>query len=248
MSACWIALGGNQGSVAETFRQSLALLDQTPGVSVVCDSRAYTTAPVGTDSGGQFLNAAAELETSRSPLELLGLLQSVETQLGRQRTRRWGPRTLDLDLLFYDQEVLDSDQLTIPHPHLWYRRFVLDPLVAIAPDLLHPQHQITVSQLRERLLVRPLPCALIGGDQDERHALQRELIAAHPQIIWLVNQLDAAWLVFNLEGSSRSAESTIAANARVINLASFPTPPRESIRDVLTAALDAAHVISQTVR
>ncbi len=244
MTACWIALGGNEGSVAETFREALTLLDQTPGLSVVCNSLAYTTAPVGTDSGPQFLNAAAELETSLDPLELLRRLQSVETQLGRIRTLRWGPRTLDLDLLFYDQQIFTSETLTIPHPHLWYRRFVLDPLVEIAPDLLHPQHQLTISQLRQKLLVRPLSCSLCGGNADERHALQNEFIAIDPRVTWLTNQVEAAWLVFSLDVNSLSAGPASLADARVINLNTFPTPQRETIRDVLTAALDAAHVVN----
>ncbi len=275
MSACWIALGGNLGSVAETFQRALTQLDQTPGLSLVQRSHEYTTAPVGTNSGEQFLNAAAEFETSRSPMELLGILQSVETQLGRQRTLRWGPRTLDLDLLLYEQQVLNSATLTIPHPHLWYRRFVLNPLHEIAPDLVHPQHQLTISTLRQRLLVRPLPCLLCGGDATERQSLQAEMATAFPQTIWLEDQPESAWLIFSMDpqgsvattappltkGGQGGLESLSATESsseirtpqpgsisthstRIIHLHTFPTPPRESLRDILTAALDAARIAS----
>lgn len=232
------------GAVADTFQQALALLNQTPGVSVVQTSRTYTTAPVGLNAGHEFLNAVAELRTSRSPLELLKVLQSIETQLGRNRTIRWGPRTLDLDLLLDEQTVLDSAELTIPHPHLWYRRFVLDPLVEIAPDVLHPVHQLTLAELRRQLLVRPLPCRLQGGGDDERLALQFELSQAFPQIVWRTDHVEFAWLVFSL--GEDSGEKTSSANAlsaaRVIDLSRFPTAARETMRDILTSALDSARV------
>lgn len=248
MSACWIALGGNVGAVAETFQGALGLLDLSPTISVVRVSQNYTTAPMGMNAGDAFLNAAAELETALTPLELLHRLQSVETHRGRIRTSRWGPRTLDLDLLLYDQRVLASTELTIPHPHLWYRRFVLDPLVEIAPDILHPQHQLTLAELRQRLLVRPLPCLLQGGAPDERLALERELSQAFPAVVWSNDHPEAAWLVFSLDPRPLAAAPVVStqAAARVIHLSDFPTPPRESLRDILTAALDSARVADHT--
>lgn len=244
MSACWIALGGNVGDVAQTFQRALARLNRASGVAVVQRSRTYTTAPVGTNSGTQFLNAVAELRTSLSPQKLLTVLQSIETELGRIRSLRWGPRTLDLDLLLYDQQVLVSTELTIPHPHLWYRRFVLDPLVEIAPDVLHPQHQMTIAALRTRLLVRPLPCLLQGGAVDERFALERELSQAFPNIVWTTNEPDAAWLVFSLQQRAVETAPRVCEipAARVIDLTQFPTAPQETLCDILTAALDSARV------
>lgn len=237
-------MGGNVGVVADTFRRALALLNQTPGVSVVQSSRTYTTAPVGQNAGNEFLNAVAELRTSRSPLELLKILQSIETQLGRNRTIRWGPRTLDLDLLLYEQTVLESAELTIPHPHLWYRRFVLDPLVEIAPDVLHPVHHLTLAELHCQLLVRPLPCRLQGGTADERAALQYELSQAFPQIVWRTVQSEPAWLVFSLGGfpDETTAPANTPSAARVIDLTRFPTAARETLRDILTSALESARV------
>ena len=241
MAACWIALGGNVGEVSDTFRRALALLDQTPDLSVARVSRSYTTAPVGTAAGGQFLNAAAELQTSRPPLELLGILQEVETQLGRTRTRHWGPRTLDLDLLLCDQQCLATPTLTLPHPHLWHRRFVLDPLVEIAPDVIHPRHQLTIAELRDRLLRRPLPCSLLDGNVEQRNELQQRLADAFPLTEWHDGSSSEAWLAFSLEPTARVAGLN---EANRIDLQSFPTPAEQAIRDVLTAALDAVRLVS----
>src|SRR5580765_3109618 len=99
MARCHISLGGNSGPVAENFAAALGRLRGAAGCSVVAVSRSFETASVGSAAGGRFLNAAAELETSLEPLALLDLLQSVESDLGRRRTVRWGPRPIDLDLL-----------------------------------------------------------------------------------------------------------------------------------------------------
>jgi 2-amino-4-hydroxy-6-hydroxymethyldihydropteridine diphosphokinase len=164
MPRCHISLGGNSGTVAETFGRAIDRLGKNAGCSVVALSRFHQTAPVGDQAGDRFLNAAAELQTSLDPMELLDLLQLIERELGRVRTVHWGPRTLDLDLLYYGSQIIDSTRLIVPHPAAWYRRFVLDPLVEIAPDLEHPVKQATMRVLRERLLARPLPVGLAGGD------------------------------------------------------------------------------------
>jgi len=234
MSRCWIALGGNQGSVSETFRRAAELLHRTPGITVTQVSQLYTTAPVGADAGGEFLNAAAELQSTLSPFDLLVRLQDVETQLGRTRTVHWGPRTLDLDLLLYADQKVSTPTLTVPHPHLWYRRFVLDPLVEIAPDVVHCGHGLPIAQLRERLLSRPLNCVLLGGGCDLRNELQTRLAGEYPQTVWEIVHPAAAWLAFCLDGAPQIA-GLPAANR--IDLQAFPTAPERSIRDVLAAAL-----------
>src|SRR5262249_14782283 len=147
------------GVVHETFGKALEKLASAPHSTVPAVSRSLPTRSIGERAGAGFLNAAAEIDTSLPPLELLDLLQSIELALGRQRTVHWGPRTLDLDLLFYGTEVIDSPRLVVPHPAAWYRRFVLDPLVEIAPRLVHPEKQVDIHALRQRLLVRPLVAA-----------------------------------------------------------------------------------------
>lgn len=236
MARCWIALGGNLGSVADTFRDAVALLNGRADISVTRMSRCYTTSPVGADSGSDFLNAAAELQTTLPPLELLTILQAVENQLGRVRSVHWGPRTLDLDLLLYEQQMLSTPVLTLPHPHMWYRRFVLDPLAEIAPDVIHGRHGLTISDLRERLLSRPLKCVLLGGPIDQRANLQRPLEADYPQTDWQTEHPESAWLAFCLE-SVPQVEAIPEANR--IDVPAFPTAPEQTIRNVLAAALDS---------
>lgn len=182
MTRCFLALGGNLGPVEETFRSALARLDATAGVRVVQRSGVHRSAAVGRHAGTAFRNAAAEIETDRRPLDLLDLLQAVEQEHGRTRTLHWGPRTLDLDLLLYGDAQIHEPRLRVPHPALWYRRFVLDPLDEIAPQIIHPEKRVTIHALRERLLPRPLRVALTGGDAHRREPVRAGLCAAFPQV------------------------------------------------------------------
>jgi 2-amino-4-hydroxy-6-hydroxymethyldihydropteridine diphosphokinase len=181
-----VALGASLGDVAATLRRAIEALGALPTTTLVQCSPLRETAPVG-PATGRFLNAACLLETSLTPLELGDALARIETQLGRTRSQRWSDRALDLDLLFYGQRVIATDWLRVPHPACFYRRFVLDPLVAIAPDFWHPQQNATIRQLRERLLGRPLAIALTGrgaaqacGDLAARFPTTR-LVAATDQ-------------------------------------------------------------------
>ncbi|MBM3968593.1 MAG: 2-amino-4-hydroxy-6-hydroxymethyldihydropteridine diphosphokinase [Planctomycetes bacterium] len=156
MTTCLIGLGGNLGNVPQTIVQALQLLSQSPGVRVERWSSLYQTAPVGAAAGTEFTNAAAQLETTLSARELLSSLLAVEDELGRERSIEWGPRTLDLDLLFFGDNVIDDPPvLHVPHSGCWYRRFVLDPLFELVPDFVHPEKQQTIAELRARLLARP---------------------------------------------------------------------------------------------
>ena len=156
MTTCLIGLGGNLGNVPQTIVGALQSLSQSPGVQVERWSSLYPTAPVGSAAGSEFTNAAAQLETTLSAQELLNCLLAVENQFGRERHIEWGPRTLDLDLLFFGSEVIDVPPvLHVPHSGCWYRRFVLDPLFELVPDFVHPEKQQTIAELRDRLLTRP---------------------------------------------------------------------------------------------
>lgn len=177
----FIALGGNLGAVEDTFRCVLDELEDAPGVQVKLVSSFYRTLPMGHAAGAVYLNAAAELSVELSPLELLDLLQSLESRHGRVRESHWGPRTLDLDLLLYEREIRCHPRLLLPHPGCWYRRFVLDPLAEIAPWVLHPIKRLTIHELRERLLERPLPVGVAGGFAKGRMQLAEALCASFPQ-------------------------------------------------------------------
>ena len=156
-ATAYIALGGNLGDRRTYMDRALAELRARSGVKVVRVSSVYETAPVGGPAGqGPYLNAAAELRADLAPAALLQLLMDVESGLGRVRAERDGPRTIDLDLLLYDDVVRDDPQLTLPHPRLHQRLFVLQPLAEIAPGLIHPVLKRAIADLLGDLLqLRP---------------------------------------------------------------------------------------------
>jgi 2-amino-4-hydroxy-6-hydroxymethyldihydropteridine diphosphokinase len=140
VTLAYVALGANLGDREATIRAALAALAETPGVRVVAVSSLIETDPVGFVDQPRFLNGAAALETTLDPRELLAVLLAVERRFGRTRegVPAQGPRTLDLDLLLYGSAEVDEPGLTIPHPRLHERRFVLEPLSELAPSLEVP--------------------------------------------------------------------------------------------------------------
>lgn len=138
MATALVGLGGNTGDVLATFRAALSGLGSLPGTRLARTSRAYRTralmADPRTPPGPDYWNAAIVLETELSPHQLLSHLQAVERAAGRVRRTRWEARPLDLDLLFYDDRVIDDAELTVPHPHVLSRIFVLAPLADLVPD------------------------------------------------------------------------------------------------------------------
>ncbi len=154
MARVHLALGANLGDRAETLHAALAALDADPGTSVVATSTFHETEPVGgPPDQPAFLNAAAVIETASSPEELLERLLAIEVAHGRDRTReeRWGPRRLDLDIILWEDRVIRTDRLTIPHPRAAQRSFVLGPLAEIAPDARDPISGASVAELLARL-------------------------------------------------------------------------------------------------
>ena len=153
MSAALVALGSNVGPRQEILARVLRELGRLPGTRLIAASSLHETAPVGCPPGsGPFLNAAALLETELTPRQLLGALLALEAAHGRSRGLPNAPRTLDLDLLLHGETVLDEPGLTVPHPRLHQRRFVLAPAVEIAPELRHP---VLGRTLRELLAALP---------------------------------------------------------------------------------------------
>ncbi len=166
-----IAYGGNIRVTPETFQRVIESLDAA-GIHTVQFSSIVRTRPIGTVAGPEFLNAAALVETRLSASDLLNELHRTEAAFGRVRTVHWGPRTLDLDLLTHGQEIIDTDELVVPHPAMWYRRFVMDPVAEIAGGLIHPVQQLTMRELQLRLCDRPLKFEVIrehsGAPSDEK--------------------------------------------------------------------------------
>jgi len=141
MARAYVGLGANLGEREETLRAAVAGLEATGGVEVVAVSAFRETEPVGYVDQPRFLNGAVALETSLTPRELLDALLAVERSLGRTRDGpRFGPRTIDLDLLLYGDESLDEPGLTVPHPRLHERAFALEPLAELEPGLVVPGH------------------------------------------------------------------------------------------------------------
>lgn len=131
MTRAFLGLGSNLGDRAGHLRRAVAALDEAVAVSPV-----FETDPVGGPAQGPYLNLVVELDTTRTPRELLALAATLEAAAGRVRVERWGPRTLDVDVLWVDGATVDEPDLQVPHPRLWQRRFVLAPLAALAPDLV----------------------------------------------------------------------------------------------------------------
>ena len=134
----FIGLGSNLGERESMIRLALEDLARLPSTTLVRASSLYDTEPVGDAEQPSFLNAVAQLETELSARQLLWNLLLIERRLGRVRTRHWGPRVIDLDLLLHGDEVLDQPDLTVPHPELIHRSFVLVPLVELDPLVVHP--------------------------------------------------------------------------------------------------------------
>lgn len=147
----WVGLGSNQGDAPGQVRTAVARLTSTPGVTLLKRSSLYRTKPWGDTLQPDFINAVVALRFSGDAFTLLGRLFEIEAALGRKRNgRRWGPRTIDLDLLLFDNYAVESDQLILPHPRMHLRDFVLVPMLEVAPELEIPGRG-TVRQCLERL-------------------------------------------------------------------------------------------------
>jgi 2-amino-4-hydroxy-6-hydroxymethyldihydropteridine diphosphokinase len=148
----YLGLGSNVGDREANLRKALAKLDHAPHIEVIRVSKFLENPAVGgpVDSPA-FLNAAAEINTSIGSHALLHELLDIEKSLGRSRREKWAPRVIDLDILLYGDHIVSSDELIIPHPLMHQRRFVLEPLAEIGPDIVHPTLQMTIAGLLENL-------------------------------------------------------------------------------------------------
>ena len=141
----YLALGTNLGDRPANLRAAITAL--SPDVKVIAESKVYETPPWGVEDQPTFLNMAVKCETALEPESLLKYLKQLEVQLGREQSFRWGPRLIDIDILFYDNLILNSESLIIPHRRLHERAFVLVPLADIAPDFVHPVLKKTIKEL-----------------------------------------------------------------------------------------------------
>ncbi len=140
-----IALGSNLGNPLAMVKGAVEVFAHEATTTLVAQSQWYKTIAIG-PAQPDYVNGCVVIETRRSPQDLLHLLMAIEQQFGRQRTEHWGPRTLDLDLLLYDSIVLETPELTLPHPRMTERAFVLVPLAELLPDWVHPISRLTIRQ------------------------------------------------------------------------------------------------------
>ena len=147
MVTAYLGLGANLGEREANIKKALAELVGTGACRITRVSSIYETDPVGIEEQPDFLNAVAEIETELEPLELLYAIRSVERSIGREKTFKWGPRFIDIDILLYGDTCLTEESLEIPHPEMHHRAFVLMPLAEIAPMAKHPKLELTARQM-----------------------------------------------------------------------------------------------------
>jgi len=157
MNTIWIALGGNMGDVAATLHSARNSVEQLNHTHIIASSLLYRTPPLGPPGQPDYRNAVIAVESGLEPLALLDALQHIETRHGRVRAEYWGARTLDLDIIAIDNDIIDTKRLSVPHPHMHNRQFVLRPLCDIAPNWQHPRLGKTASALLDALLLAGEP-------------------------------------------------------------------------------------------
>ncbi len=148
MAKIYLSLGSNLGNRHKNLRDAIDIMDKLPHISVKAVSSLYLTEPSEMKSDNWFLNCAVEIESLLSPFQLLKALQKIENGFGRKREKgKVADRTMDIDILIYENKIIESDSLKIPHPKMCGRRFALIPLCEIAPDLFHPEEKKNISYL-----------------------------------------------------------------------------------------------------
>lgn len=151
MTTAYIGLGSNLGDRKDFIHKALKMLSEAKGIEVACVSDLLETAALGGANQPEYLNAAAQIKTALSAEDLHKILVNIENSLGRTREEKWSPRTIDLDILFFGEEIINSPDLTVPHPQMHLRSFVLAGLSQLNPDLLHPVIKVSIGELANRL-------------------------------------------------------------------------------------------------
>ena len=237
MARCLIGCGSNQGRRRDNLDQAVELLRFMPGVQVLAVSRPLETRPVGGPPGQPaFLNGACLIETDLPPQAVLEMLQAVENTLHREREERWGPRTIDLDVLIYDDVVLESEQLTLPHPRMATRRFVLQPAAEIAGNLVHPTAGCTVQALLDNLSQDHPHVAVVGvpgaGAPEVAAAVSDALLA---RLVRNPAPLTTHLFAESADTDAARLEATwlesLAARAKPLEAARWPRDPHGTVAD-----------------
>jgi 2-amino-4-hydroxy-6-hydroxymethyldihydropteridine diphosphokinase len=147
----FIALGTNLGNREENIKKAILKVGELPQTLIAATSSIIDTKPIGKTNQPDFLNCVIKIKTSFTPEELLYELQKIEKEMGRIRKEKWGPRIIDLDILFFNDNIIETEKLTIPHPEILNRKFVLQLMNEIAPEFVHPIEKKTIEQLYAEL-------------------------------------------------------------------------------------------------
>jgi 2-amino-4-hydroxy-6-hydroxymethyldihydropteridine diphosphokinase len=150
-TVCYIGIGSNLGDSLKNCKYAVESLSKAEGIELLRASSFYRTEPVGQEEQNYFVNAVIEIRTVISARNLLQVMQDIENVMGRKRGVKGGPRIIDLDLLFYGQTVIEEQNLTVPHPEIHKRRFVLEPMSEIASYFIHPSFGVSIRGLKDRL-------------------------------------------------------------------------------------------------
>jgi len=221
MARCLIGCGSNVGSRHDYLDRAMELLRFMPGVTLVDVSRYRDTRPIGGPSGQDvFLNGACLIQTDLPPHDVMQMLAAVENTLHRARDERWGPRTVDLDLLLYDDLVLESEALTVPHPRMATRRFVLEPCAEIAADLVHPLADCTLRELLASISTPHPHVAVVGVPG-----------SGAPEVAMAISDVTLARLVHAPREYFRVGPLSTSASAR-------PAAAEQSCREAVVACAE----------
>lgn len=244
MARCLIGCGSNQGARREQLDRAIELLGVMPGVRVAAVSRHRETRPVGgPPDQPPFLNGALVVDTELPPHELMALLAAVENTLHRDRQERWGPRTVDLDLLLYEDLVIDDGlpgtaALTVPHPRMTTRRFVLEPAVEIAPDLRHPTSGLSLRELLDNISQPHLHVCVAGvpgcGAAEVAEAIADATLARHVRCCLRIPPAGPA------QGSAGEWNRAFDEASAPLRRESWPRDPHGTVSDAWLGALAAA--------
>lgn len=176
MGSCLLALGSNLGNREELLQTAVRRLNSHQELEIISCSPWHQTQPIGGPANQPlFLNGALLVKTRLTPFQLLEWTQQIEVELGKVSTQRWAARRLDIDLLLYDELIIDTPKLVLPHPRMGYRRFVLEPAAEVSPEMIHPVTGRTIARLLKNLLRRPIYVALAGPVGTHKSALAQKL-------------------------------------------------------------------------